>query len=70
MSATAWAEGSTRQPACLICGVAVPLHGICNSCCETGRRLDECSDCDVTPPCICEIALGHEQMLGEVGARR
>ena len=56
---------------CLICQVPLTGHGICNGCAETGRRLDEgCGDCDVTPPCICEIALGHEQVLRGVEEKR
>ena len=58
------ARGAGLQ--CLICRVPLTGHGICNGCAETGRRLDEqCQDCDmdVIAPCICEIAVSHEQVL-------
>ena len=56
---------------CLICQVSLTGHGICNGCAETGRRLDEgCGDCDVVPPCICVIALSHEQVLRGVEEKR
>ena len=58
---------------CLICKASLTGHGICNGCAETGRRLDEqCQDCDmdVIAPCICEIALSHEQVLRGVEEKR
>ena len=66
-----WAEGSTRQPTCLICKAPVKLHGICNGCVETGRRLDEpCGDCEVTPVCICEIGSDRARVLVDLEEKR
>ena len=72
---TLWA--TDFHPVCLICGTEVQHHGLCNGCVETGRKLNECDDCCVVAPCICEIAEGtaypmsHAEQAAEAsGGRR